>query len=313
MLAGVAMLATVMALSAATVWAADRPEGAVHDLLDAVEEERFDDLGGLVCEEQRAVVRDRFDISAALPEGVDPGTLASALDLIITDRTVELIEASGTQAEVHVGGRLRVVLDPALVRELAERSLAAFGTEIGPEQIDELTAQLIEQLWTGSSIDDDVTVAQVGATWLVCDDIAVGGAAGTATESTEGMCASMTVAELNSIDEERGGAGFASYARSTWDQTSGLCTYDEGEDGIGSVQLGRLEYPFGQLATALPGGTEETVAGRRAYLSGNDLFVELEDGVLYVHGPAKSTPDGAIDYLMMPAGVAELVLSRIDG
>ena len=127
------------------------------------------------------------------------------------------------------------------------------------------------------------------------------------------MCVFLTVSELKAIDEERGGPGFDSYARSSWDGETGLCTYDKGEGGIGSVQLGRFDSPFEGVVTALPGGTGETVAGRPAHLSGNDLFVALEGGVLYVNAPAKGTPDGEVDYLAMPAGVAELILSRIDG
>jgi hypothetical protein len=76
--------------------------------------------------------------------------------------------------------------------------------------------------------------------------------------------------------------------------------------------VGRFDFPFEDIAAALPSGVEKTVAGRRAYLADNDLFVELSDGLLYVRAPAKGMPDGEIDYLAMPAGVAELVLSQID-
>ena len=55
------------------------------------------------------------------------------------------------------------------------------------------------------------------------------------------------------------------------------------------------------------------VAGRQAYLTGNDLFLELEAGMLYVTAPAKGMPEGEVDYLAMPVGAAALVLSRIDG
>jgi hypothetical protein len=122
----------------------------------------------------------------------------------------------------------------------------------------------------------------------------------------------MSVEELNAIDEERGGAGFGSYTRASWDEGAGLCTYDEGESEIGSVKVGRFENSWEQVLEALVGGSDEMIDGRRARLNGNDLFVEIADGFLYVNAPAKSTPEGEIDYLTMPAGVAELVLSRID-
>jgi hypothetical protein len=91
-----------------------------------------------------------------------------------------------------------------------------------------------------------------------------------------------------------------------------LCTYDEGEDGFLSVKVGRFETGFEETLAALNRGSDEVVAGRRARLSDNDLFVELSDGILYVNAPAQGTPDGEVDYLIVPASVAELVLSRID-
>ena len=290
---------------------ADGPEAAVHDLLDALEADSLDDLDGLVCEERQAAIRDTFDVAADLPDGVDTETIAGAVDLFITDRTVELIEETGERAEVRIGGRLRALVDAALVRRLAELSLGAFGTQVGSGQIDELVDQLTADLQAGSPIADDVTVTREGSAWLVCDDIAVGQGAAAPSDAGEGMCVYLTVSELNAIDEERGGAGFDGYARSSWDEETGLCTYDEGEDGIGSVKLGRFDYPFEEVLAALT-GTDEMVAGRPAYLSGNDLFVQLVDGILYVNAPAKGMPDGQVDYLTMPAGVAELVLSRID-
>jgi|GEM_PF-4457150 len=312
-LAAVLMTTVVVLPAPFSAQAADSPLGAVHDLLDAIEEERLDDLDGLVCEERQAAIRDRFDVTAGLPAGIDLETIAGAIDLLITGRTVELIEQTGERAEVRVGGRVSALVDAALVRELAELWLGVLGAEVEPEQIDDLADQFTEQLETGSPIADDVTVTREGPTWLVCDDIVVGQEAVAEGDAGGGMCAYMTIAELNAIDEERGGAGFDSYARSSWDEETGLCTYDEGEGGFGSIELGRFESPFEEFLAALTTGTDVMVDGRRAYLAGNDLFVELEDGILYVNAPAKGMPDGEIDYLAMPTGVAELVLSRIDG
>ena len=71
----------------------------------------------------------------------------------------------------------------------------------------------------------------------------------------EGMCAYMTLSELNAIDEERGDAGFGSYARSSWDEETALCTYDKGEGGgSGRSRLGRFDSPFEGVQAALPRG-----------------------------------------------------------
>ena len=291
-LAVTSMMAMVALMVPTTAWAADSPEGAVDRLLDAIEAESVDDLDGLVCAEQQAAIRDRFDAAAGLPPGVDPDMIAGSIDLVISGRSVEVIEQTDERAEVRVGGQLRALVDEALVRRLAELSLEALGAEVEPEQIDELTDQLATELMTGSPVADDVTVTLEGSTWLVCDDILVGREAAASGDLGEGMCAYMSVEELNAIDEERGGAGFGSYTRASWDEETALCTYDEGESGIGSVRLGRFESTFEQVLEALGGGSDEMVDGRRARLNGNDLFVEIADGFLYVNAPAKSTPDG---------------------
>lgn len=295
----------------AGVLASDGPETAVLDLLEAVADERVDELDGLVCDAYRAAIQERFDVASGLPHGIDPAQLAGAIDVFITDRSVELISGTGERAEVRVSGRIGAIVDTAFLRDVMEASLGLFGS-VDPGQLDELARQLAEQLRSGSTFSDDVSVVREGPAWLVCDDILVGAGAAAQDDTAEGLCLYMAVAELNAIDEQHGGARFESYSRRTWDEASGLCTYDAGEGSIGSVAVGRFDFPFQDIAAARPGGVEATVAGRRAYLADNDLFVALGEGLLYVQAPAKGMPDGEVDYLAMPAAVAELVLPRID-
>ena len=123
---GVAVAATLMltlAGLAAPVAAADDPETVVNELFDAVEAGDFAAVESLVCEAERAAVREMIDPGAQLD--VDASSLAEALTFAVEDRGVTVLSNDGETAIVEVTGTMSMNVDEDEIGELARSLLIA--------------------------------------------------------------------------------------------------------------------------------------------------------------------------------------------
>jgi hypothetical protein len=75
---------------------------------------------------------------------------------------------SGTTAVVHVTGTSTITFDPAKMREIVKKVLAAQGQPADDATIDVALNAMGSQLTQTQTLDEDVNVVQEGGKWLLC-------------------------------------------------------------------------------------------------------------------------------------------------
>ena len=126
-------MAVLLALSAfalgAPVAAADSPAAAINDLFDIVESGDLSGLDALVCEAERANVRELFDVQGQL--GVDEAASGlDALSIEVTDRSVDIISQDADTATARVTATLTLSIEDD---ELEGFVRAALEADLGPD------------------------------------------------------------------------------------------------------------------------------------------------------------------------------------
>ncbi|MEX1295011.1 MAG: hypothetical protein AB1Z67_02455, partial [Candidatus Limnocylindrales bacterium] len=127
-------LALVAGATAMPATAADSPEAAVNELLDAVEAADFGAVDTLVCEAERAAVRAQLDPAEAI--GLD-----EARELItfrIGERAVEVTAEDGDTATVMLTGTMSMDVGEAEVEAVAMTLLEAEMGELSDEDLESM-------------------------------------------------------------------------------------------------------------------------------------------------------------------------------
>lgn len=290
-----------------TVSAADSPEAAVNELLDAVSTGDLTRAESLVCEAERGAVREMFDIGAQL--GLDAGDPSmQALTVAIDDRSTELLEQVDDAATVRVTGTLTVDVDEDQIRELVRTMLES---EQGPddppisdEDLEFMVPLISSAFSSGQPFDEEVTVVLEGSEWLVCGGL--GEAAEDPDEfpaavSFEGLCGLVTIDQLSSL-------GVLEYDSSQGFETT--CTYSlSSYESYHSITVSLSEgYGLEDLRQAFGSDEDTSVAGKAAFRSGEQLFVEVDDDVLQVAVYPGEEPLPDFDVLTYASQIAELFI-----
>jgi hypothetical protein len=153
--------------------AAGTPEAAVQNVLDALREERFSDIGPMVCSAKRDQILRQIDIATALASsapGIDPQEILDAMTMAFDDLQVTRLSEAGDKALVSVKGKLTIAIDEAKARDLVRAMLTATGKTPTDEQVDRFLPILTAQLEKGQPIDSQVEVVREGGAWLVCSN-----------------------------------------------------------------------------------------------------------------------------------------------
>jgi hypothetical protein len=294
---------------AAPAAAADNPEAAVNELMDAVEAGDFSALDGLVCEAERDAVRAMLDPGEQM--GFGGGELP--LTFQIEDRSVEIVAEDGDEATAQLGGTLSMDVDEDEIEDLVRSLLEAdMGGEVSDEDF-EMMLPFVEMAFSQSlPMDEEVTLVREDGEWVVCgglgevpqDDFGLE----EANLSSEGVCGLATPEELTAV-------GLLEYDTSSgFELTS--CTYSTSDWEAyhsATVSVG-LDTDAEYNASAYGADQEIEVAGARAFASdgGNvPLFVQVGPDMLSVSAwPPEPLPEG-YDGLAQSVAIAELFVPRM--
>lgn len=262
------------------VLAADSPVAAGEALLAKIAAGDFETLDEVVCAEFLDDIRAQFDPASrigVLPEGMDLEAFLSNLSVRIEDGAVELLSEEAETATVRLTGTM---------------SLSFFG------------------IAESEPIDEELTVTAEDGEWLVCEDLGFGGS-GMGDESlvsTEGLCAALTIEELDALGPLQYDSSFSGPDSCTY-QSSSL------ETGFYNVNLYIEPGTLDTFRQWFPGGVDSTVAGAPAYGSDAQLWVELPDQELLAvaaYVDEGSQPEG-FDALAYATAIAEIALPRMPG
>lgn len=287
--------------------AADTPETAVNELLDAVGSGDLTGLEALVCEAERGAVRELFDIGAQL--GLPAADSATQpLTYGISDRSTELLDQADDAATVRVTGTLTVDVDEEQLRDLVRAMLEADqGPDDPPvsgEDLDFMLPLISSAFSSGQPIDEEVTLVLEDGGWLVC------GGLGESSEdpdefpaqvSFDGLCGLVTVDQMSSL-------GVLEYDSSQGFETTctySLSSYEEYHSATISLNEG---YSIEDFAGVFGADEATSVAGNDAFRSSEQLLVQVGDDVLQVALYLGEEPRPDVDALAHASQVAELFI-----
>ena len=173
--------AAVLALAALTIagcgggpfgGGGNDPVSVVNQALDAAESGGFAKLTEYACQKNKDDIASAFgsaDMSALAAAGVDPDQVFDAMKIDFQDMSVTPVSQSGTEATVHLKGKIAMTFDEAKVREIMKTVIEAQGLPASEEMIDQALAMVSAQLSQAQDIDTDMKVLQENGKWVICE------------------------------------------------------------------------------------------------------------------------------------------------
>ncbi len=292
-------LALVIAASGAAA-AAEEPEAAVRELLEAISARELRDLDGLVCAEQQQAVRAAFG-DAGL--GLDVmGESFGSMTVTVDGARVELLESNGTSASARVSGRLRIEVDPqelrALTRELVEAGSGSDDPPVSDAAVEEMLPFVVEALGLEQRLESEVSLVLEDDAWVVCGGLGL--------QTAAGLCALATPSELSQLSS-------LDYDASTG--FDDFCTYSgaDAEDYHAATVSLIPDTTLDDWREVFPSDSELEIAGAPAFSFESDLFIEADRDILQVTVwlPEAAPPD--VDAITQATRISELVLPRLQG
>ena len=171
-----AFLLTVGGVGPLVVRAADTPEGAVMDVLDAFAAKDFGNLAPLVCEARRDEIVGQLDMTTAFAgAGVEPQAILDGMTIAFEDPQVTLVSQDEASALVHLAGTMSmtIALDEETIRTMVVGMLESSGMEVTDQTVEQYIGLLGSSLNQSMSeeADTDVTVVNENGEWLMCDTL----------------------------------------------------------------------------------------------------------------------------------------------
>lgn len=306
--------ATALVLSGAMALpalAADSPEAAVNELVDAVTSGDYAAIDTLVCEAEREAVRAQLDPSEAMGLGGDDFPISFRIE----DRNVELVSEDGDTATLALTGTMSMDVATDDIEAIAMQMLEADMGEMSDEDVEAMLPFITMALSQTSPLDEEITAVREDGEWVVCgglgeepvddfdDDFG-----GVTNVSSEGVCGLVTPEELTA-------AGQLEYDTSSGFVLS-MCSYSSSDFEMyhtATVTV-ELDSDAEYTATAYGANQELEVAGARAFTSpdGNTpLIVQVGPDMLNISIWPPETPPEGYDGLAQSIAIAELFVPRI--
>lgn len=306
--AAVTLIASAMATPVA---AAESPEAAVNQLLDAVEAGDYEAVDTLVCEAERSAVSQMLDPGEAM--GMDEAR--ELLTFAIADRDVEVLAEDGDEATVRFSGTMSMDIGGDDMEEVAMALLEADMGELSQEDIDLMLPFLEMALTQSMPVDEELTIVREDGEWVVCGGLGEPVAddlddfSAPSNVSSTGLCGLVAPEELT-------GVGTLQYDNSSgWEPTQ--CTYstDDFEMYHSATVTVELDTDAAYAAAAYGADQELEVAGAPAFTSSAQvnaaLIVQVGPDMLNVAvWPPQPPPDG-YDGLAQSVAIAELFAPRV--
>ena len=169
------VIAVVIAVAAAACGGAaapntNEPAGTVKAAFEAAQSGGVARMVDFACAARKDDVTQLFGggASSLTALGISLDEVLSAMKVEFKDLQTTEKSKSGTTAVVHVTGTSTITFDPAKMREIVKKVLAAQGQPADDATIDVALNAMGSQLTQTQTLDEDVNVVQEGGTWLLC-------------------------------------------------------------------------------------------------------------------------------------------------
>jgi hypothetical protein len=165
-----ALLLTVAACSGVPGGGND-PVSAANAALAATESGGFGKLAEFACADKKDDIASAFgagDLSQLTSMGIDPNDLFNSMTIDFQDMAVTPVSVSGSDATVHMKGKVAVSIEPAKAREFVKKILEAQGVAANDQMIDTVLTQMSSQLAQTRDVDEDVKMVQENGKWVIC-------------------------------------------------------------------------------------------------------------------------------------------------
>jgi hypothetical protein len=147
------------------------PVSAANAAMAAAESGGFGKLTEFACAAQKDDIASAFgssDMSQLTSLGIDPNELFNSMKIDFQDMSVTPVSVSGSDATVHMKGKIAVTVDPAAARNLVKKILEAQNITATDEMIDAALSQMSGSFSQTNDIDEDVKMVQENGKWVIC-------------------------------------------------------------------------------------------------------------------------------------------------
>ena len=145
------------------------PVCAVKDLMQAVQDKKFDTIGTLVCAAQKDAVTKTFDPSAALSgSGIDAKAMLDAMTITMSNVEYTQKSATGDNAVVSLKGTMNIKIDRDKFKPILQQILKSTGQDASDALVNQVMDQALSSLEKGTDLAQDMVVVKENGKWVVC-------------------------------------------------------------------------------------------------------------------------------------------------
>ena len=115
------------------------PVSVVNEAMDAAETGGFTKLTEFACQANKDDISEAFgggDLGGLAAAGIDPNELLGAMKIDFQDMAVTPVSQSGSEATVHLKGKMAMTFDEAKIREVMKKVIEAQGMPADDATID---------------------------------------------------------------------------------------------------------------------------------------------------------------------------------
>ncbi|HEX5014868.1 MAG TPA: hypothetical protein VFV72_12000 [Candidatus Limnocylindrales bacterium] len=148
------------------------PVSVVNEAMNAAESGGFSKLTEYACQANKDDIAAAFgsgDLGDLSEAGIDPNELFAAMKIDFQDMAVTPVSQSGTEATVHLKGKMAMTFDEAKIREIMKKVIEAQGMDASDEMIDSAMSMVTAQLSQTQDIETDMKVLQENGKWVICE------------------------------------------------------------------------------------------------------------------------------------------------
>jgi hypothetical protein len=146
------------------------PVSAVKDLMQAVQDKKFDALGNLVCAAQKDELTATFDPAASMAgTGIDVKAMLDAMTISTSNVQYTKKSETGDNAVVAITGNMTVKIDRVKFTPILKQILKAqSGQDVTDDQVNQIMDAAISSLEQGQDLTQDMVVVKENGKWVVC-------------------------------------------------------------------------------------------------------------------------------------------------
>jgi hypothetical protein len=147
------------------------PSSSVKSALEAAQSGGITKLADYACAAKKDDVENLFageGVGGLTELGLNADEVFDAMKMEFKDIQTTEKSRTGDAAVVHVTGNMVITVDPAKMRELMKKAMAAQGQTVDDATLDAVIASMSGSLSQTQPLDEDIQVVQEGGKWLIC-------------------------------------------------------------------------------------------------------------------------------------------------